>query len=456
MIHSFLPWNEEIAMTKDEIKSLIELKQEEMPFEVMERSESLPLDGKDIITIPGVRRCGKSSRMEIAVNGLLSRGVPRQNILWIGFDDERCAQMKSSELDRILESYRELFPETALKDVWMFFDELPLVEGWELFVLRTYKSYCRHIFVCGSNAHTLSREMKSELRGWPIEFETWPLSFAEYCAFTGVDVKSRLESRRAKVRVAFDAFNRMGGMPAVALTGSRSLQYRRLQGYFDTMLLKDFVEHFGVKSPLVLRFFLKRVMAGIANPVSVNAIYGEVKAQGFRISKDELYVWLQNACDIYLFVRVPKYSRSVAKQAAAQAKYYVVDNGLRNAVIPMQSDDDGKQLENTVFLELNRRRKGMESIAYYQGRGECDFVISEDETVRRLVQVTWDMSGADERSRSTRKREIEGLLDAAEALACDDLTIVTHDEESTVEERGHRIRVVPAWKWLCESTSPAE
>ena len=440
-----------LGVTKEEIKAFIELKQADMPFEVKDRAEVLPLDGRDIITIPGVRRCGKSSRMEIAVNALLSRGVVRQNILWIGFDDERFAQMKASELDLILEAYRELNPDTELKDVWMFFDELPLVEGWELFVLRVYKSYCKHIFICGSNAHTLSKEMKSELRGWPLEFETWPLSFGEFCAFRGVDLKSHLESRRAKVRLAFDEYNRMGGMPAVALTDSRSLQYKRLQGYFDTMLLKDFVEHFGVKSPHVLRYFLKRVMAGIANPLSVNAIYGEVKAQGFKISKDELYVWLEDACDIYLFVRVPKFSRSAAKQATAQAKYYVVDNGLRNAVIPLQSDDDGKQLENTVFLELNRRRKGMESIAYYQDRGECDFVISEDETVRRLVQVTWDMSGKDERSRETRKREIDGLVDAAESLGCEDLTIVTHDEESSIEERGHRICVVPAWKWLAQA-----
>lgn len=435
-------------MTKDEIKAFIELKQEDMPFEVKNRAESLPLEGRDIITIPGVRRCGKSSRMEIAVNGLLKRGVARENVLWIGFDDERFAQMKASELDLILEAYRELHPDTDLRDVWMFFDELPLVEGWELFVLRVYKSYCKHIFICGSNAHTLSKEMKSELRGWPLEFETWPLSFVEYCAFRGVDLKSHLEAKRAKVRLAFDEFNRMGGMPAVALTESRSLQYKRLQGYFDTMLLKDFVEHFGVKNPLVLRFFLKRVMAGIANPLSVNAIYGEVRAQGLKVSKDELYVWLQDACDIYLFVRVPKYSRSVAKQAAAQAKYYVVDNGLRNAVIPLQSDDDGKQLENSVFLELNRRRTGMETISYYQDRGECDFVISEDEAVRRLVQVTWDMSGTDERSRATRNREINGLVEAAEALGCEDLSIVTHDEEAAIERDGHLIRVVPAWKWL--------
>ena len=75
--------------------------------------------------------------------------------------------------------------------------------------------------------------------------------------------------------------------------------------------------------------------------------------------------------------------------------------------------DDGKQLENSVFLKLNRRRTGMETIAYYQDRGECDFMIAKDETVRRLVQVTWDMSGSDERSRATRRREIDGIIDAA-------------------------------------------
>ena len=217
-------------------------------------------------------------------------------------------------------------PDTPLKDVWMFFDELPLVKDWELFALRVYKSYCRHIFICGSNAHTLSKEMKSELRGWPLEFETWPLSFREFCDFKGFDRSSALESEQAKLRVGFDEFNRLGGMPAVTLTESVSLKYKRLQGYFDTMILKDFIEHFNVKNPLILRFFLKRAMAGISNPLSVNAIYGDIHAQGLKIAKDELYGWLEDACDIYLFLKVPKYSRSIAKQAAAQAKYYVVDN----------------------------------------------------------------------------------------------------------------------------------
>ena len=434
-------------MTKEEVKEVIELKQQEMPFDVKARSQALPISGSQIVTLPGVRRCGKSTRMELAINDLLKAGVPRENILWIGFDDERFAQFSAAELDMILDAYREMFPEIALRDVWMFFDELPLVEGWELFALRVYKSYCKHLFICGSNAHTLSKEMKSELRGWPVEFETFPLSFAEYCDFTGIRRKSHLESEKAKRRIAFDAFNRLGGMPEIALTESMSLKYKKLQGYFDTMLLKDFIEHFGVKQPLVLRFFLKRAMAGIANPLSVNAIYGEIKAHGMKIAKDELYTWLQNACDIYLLQRVPRFSRSFAKQEAALAKYYVIDNGIRNAVIPIQSDDDGKQLENTVYLELLRRKGGNEAISFWQGRGECDFVLSEDENVRRLVQVAWKMDEDSPAGRKTRKREIDGLTEAAESLGCVDLTIVTHDEEATIREQGHEIKVIPAWKW---------
>ena len=126
-------------MTKEDIKEVIELKQQEMPFDVKARSEVLPISGGQIVTLPGVRRCGKSTRMELAINDLLKAGVPRENILWIGFDDERFAQCSVSELDMILDAYREMFPTIPLKDVWMFFDELPLVE--EHVHLRLERTY---------------------------------------------------------------------------------------------------------------------------------------------------------------------------------------------------------------------------------------------------------------------------------------------------------------------------
>ena len=428
---------------KDIFKTLIAQKQSEMPFSVIDRDVSLPIDGNEIITIPGVRRCGKSTLMEIAINRLLANGVRKENILWIGFDDERIKYMTAEELDLVLQAYREMYPATELKDVWMFFDELPLVKDWEYFVLRLFKGSCKHIFICGSNASTLSVEMKSALRGWPREVEVWPLSFREYLRFKGVDADSHLEQDKARVQVAFNEYNRLGGMPEPTLMPVLSEKYRKLQDYFDVMLLRDLVEHWQISKPQTVRYFLKRVMTTIASRLSVNAIYREIKASGRKVTKDDLYDWLAWAQSIYLVRKLDVYSRSVKSEISIPGKYYVIDNGLRSAVIPLQSDDDGKQLENTVYLELLRRKAHNEELSFFSESGECDFVVSEGDEVKRLIQVTWDMSDAE-----TRKREFSGLLEAAKATGCRDLTIVTRDEEGEEIRDGLNVRIVPVCRFL--------
>ena len=428
---------------KDIFKTLIAQKQSEMPFSVIDRDVSLPIDGNEIITVPGVRRCGKSTLMEIAINRLLANGVRKENVLWIGFDDERIKYMTAEELDLVLQAYREMYPATELKDVWMFFDELPLVKDWEYFVLRLFKGSCKHIFICGSNASTLSVEMKSALRGWPREVEVWPLSFREYLRFKGVDADSHLEQDKARVQVAFNEYNRLGGMPEPTLMPVLSEKYRKLQDYFDVMLLRDLVEHWQISKPQTVRYFLKRVMTTIASRLSVNAIYREIKASGRKVTKDDLYDWLAWAQSIYLVRKLDVYSRSVKSEISIPGKYYVIDNGLRSAVIPLQSDDDGKQLENTVYLELLRRKAHNEELSYFSESGECDFVVSEGDEVKRLIQVTWDMSDAE-----TRKREFSGLLEAAKATGCRDLTIVTRDEEGEEIRDGLNVRIVPVCRFL--------
>lgn len=431
-------------MTKKDIfRALIAQRQTEMPFAVIDRDVSLPIDREEIVTIPGVRRCGKSTLMEIAVNRLLERGVRKENILWIGFDDERIKYMSVDELDLILQAYRELYPETDLKDVWMFFDELPLVDGWEYFVLRLFKGYCKHIYVCGSNASTLSTEMKSALRGWPHEVEVWPLSFREFLRFKGINADSPQEQDQARIQVAFDEYNRLGGMPEPALMSVASEKYRKLQDYFDVMILRDLVEHWQIAKPQMVRYFLKRVMTTIASRLSVNSIFKEIKSSGRKATKDDLYDWLTWAQAIYLVRKLDVYSRSVKSEISQPGKYYVIDTGLRSAVIPLQSDDDGKQLENTVYLELLRRKAHGEELSYFSGLGECDFVVSEGEKVRRLVQVTWEMAEPE-----TRKREFAGLLEAARVTGCDDLTIVTREEEGEEVHDGHKVKIVPVCRFL--------
>ena len=305
--------------------------------------------------------------------------------------------MSSDDLDDVIVSYMEMFPDIPIKDVYMFFDEIQLIKDWEYFVLRVYKSYCKNIYVCGSNATMLSTELSSALRGYPLEYETYPLSFNEYCRFKGIATNSYLEQDRARLKMAFEAYNQASAFPEIVLTSSRSEQLKLLHGYFDTMILKDLAEHYKISNTGVVRYFVKRVMANLTKPTSINAIYKDIKSQGL----------------------------------------------MRGAVLMPQSNDNGKNLENTVFMQLNRMRLPSDKIAYYQGNCECDFVLQREDNVIQLIQVTWDMVDA-----STREREIKGLLEAASVTGCENLIIVTKDEENTFNREGKEIKVIPAWKWV--------
>lgn len=426
------------------LKTQIAMRQAEFPTDLKKREHPLPVNDGKIVTIPGVRRCGKTSRMEAVVNELLASGIGRERFLWVSFDDERLVRMDSTELDKIIEAYREMYPDIELSSVYMFFDEIQLIENWEYFVMRLYKHYSKNIYISGSNATMLSTELKSALRGWPEEEETLPLSFLEYCKFKGIKTDSWLESDLAKLRNAFFDYNNEGGFPEVVLTGNPLQKTKILQNYFDTMLLKDLVEHYGLSNIEVLRYYLKRIMANLTKPTSIRGIHGDIKSRGLKVSKNDLYDWANHACDVFMFIRVSNYSKSLQKVESSQPKYYCIDNGLRDAVLLPQSDDDGKKLENTVFLQLYRQRTPVHRIFYYKGRGECDFVVQRGVEIDRLIQVTWNLNDD-----STRRREINGLVEAAEATGCRNLFIITADTSEEISlDNGMTIQVLPAWRWL--------
>ena len=431
-------------MDKIYLKTQIAMRQAEFPTQLIARDNPLPLNEKRIVTIPGVRRCGKTSKMEMAVNSLLADGVDQNRILWVSFDDERLYSMKAEDLNLIIEAYTEMYPEIPMAEVYMFFDEIQLIEGWEFFVMRLFKHYTKNIFISGSNASMLSSEMNSALRGWPDEQETYPLSFNEFCRFRGVPTDSYKESDLAKLKNAFFDYNVSGGFPEAVLTDSLPKRTKLLQGYFDTMLLRDLAEHYDISNTEALRFFLKRLMVNLTKPTSIRSIHNDIKSQGLKISKDVLYQWGAWVCDIFMFVRIPNYSRSLSKTEGSLPKYYCIDNGLRDAVILPHSDDLGKKLENTVFLHLYRNRSPLDRIFYYQGRGECDFAVQRGTEITELIQVTWNMDDD-----ATRRREIDGLREACNEIGCRNLTIVTADTTETVlTSDGLTIKVIPAWRYL--------
>lgn len=432
-------------MLKDILKQLILTKQAEIPYSVISRDEALPIQCKAIVTISGVRRCGKSTKMQLVINDLVAQGVAKTNILWIGFDDERLYDMTKQDLDLVLEAYRELYPEISLRDVYMFFDEIQLIKDWELFVVRVYKTYCQHIYISGSNAKMLSQEIATTLRGYGVEYPTYPLSFAEYCRFKNIPTKHLLEDDLVRLRLAWDNYNTESAFPEVVLANEKSIREKLLQGYYNAMLFRDLVERYSVSQVATLRYFIKRLMNNLTKPTSINAIYNDIRSQGLKVTKDDLYLWADYLCECFMFIRVSKFTKSLVKEQRNAFKYYFIDNGMRQAVLLPQSHDNGKLLENNVLLHLCKNCGILDKITYYQGNKECDFVIQQEDHIKQLIQVTWDMS-----DRETKEREINGILEASRVTNCNNMLIITHNEEEIITIEDKTISVIPAWKWMLQ------
>ena len=424
-------------------QSIIALHQEEIPLSLHERSLQLPLNKQRIVTVTGVRRCGKSSLLHLTINRLLASGVDKEQILNIGFDDERLANMDVSDFDEILQAYRLMYPDRPLSSVYMFFDEIQIVKGWELFVLRVYKSYCENVYVTGSTAQMLSGEMSSALRGWPDEYTEYPLSFKEFIAFKGVKSNRYTEEGAALMANMFKSYLLTGGFPQAVLANVETERVKLLQAYFNTMLFRDMIEHYNISaSPSVVRYFLKRVFNNITKPSSVNNIYNDLKSQGLKLSKDSLYQWLDYACNIFLLHKVPKYSKSIIKQSTSLSKYYVVDFALAKSVLLPQSEEKGKALENAVYMHLARHLNENEQIYYFNEGAECDFVIANDEGVKELIQVCWELD------EFNTPRECGGLCAASAATGCKKASIITCNQAQSIHYGDLQINVVAAWDFM--------
>ena len=425
---------------KSTFQSIIALHQHEIPLNLQERATQLPLDEGRIVTVTGIRRCGKSSLLGLTINRLLKKGVTKEQILYVGFDDERFLSMSSDNFDELLQAYREMYPHIAINDVYMFFDEIQLITGWELFVLRVYKNYCKHIFITGSTAKMLSEEMVSALRGWPDEYREYPLSLSEYLKFKNIEANRYTEEGKAVLASAFRTYCKDGGFPEVVLASAKSDKIKILQSYFNTMLFRDMMEHYNIgTSSSVVRYFLKRVMNNLTKPTSVNNIYNDFKSQGLKVSKDSLYLWLDYACNIFMLRKVEKYDKSIVKQHSTSAKYYVADIALRNAVLLPESEDDGKALENVVYLNLERSLGEEDRIFYYNDSKECDFVVQRGEHITELIQVCWTLN------EENIEREVGGLLAASLFTGCTKCSIITFNQQQSLERDGLSIEVKPIW-----------
>jgi predicted AAA+ superfamily ATPase len=431
-------------MKKDILKEIIrDFHRESLP-DSKKRDVTIPLDSGKIITVSGVRRSGKTFILYNTMKDILSKKIPKEKIpkekiLYINFEDERL-DLKQEELDLILQCYRELYPDADLKSCYFLFDEVQNVNGWETFIRRVYDTITRNIFVTGSNSRLLSKEIATSLRGRTVTYEVFPLSFREYLRFHNTEADLYYSRTRARIVHLFEKFLTEGGFPETLLFKDASMKNKVLQEYFDVMLYRDIIERFSITNIPVLKYFIRRIFENITSPVSVNNIYNELKSQGYKIGKNSLYEYLDAAESIYLFLIAKKYSRSVLKQELGEKKVYAVDNGILNAVTFHFSKDYGKLLENALFLELHKNGR---EVFFYKNKKECDFIAFDKGKTRSIIQVSYTLA-----DKTTRKREIEGLIDTCRYLGVKEGYIITFSEEENMREQGISIKVMPAYKFL--------
>ena len=421
---------------KKKIKQIIRDFYLQKPFEVHNRELQLPINTQKIITLMGVRRCGKTSILHETINRL-TQTIDKKRILFFNFEDERF-ELNQESLDLILQAYMELYPEIAMKDTYLFFDEIQNVDGWEKFVRRVYDGVSKNIFITGSNSKLLSRDIATSLRGRTITYEVFPLSFREYLAFENIEVDLHSTKSLAFIHNRLEKFLHEGAFPETLLFDER-IREKILQDYYNVMIYKDLIERFEIKNTKALKFFLKRILASSTKLVSVNKIYNHLKSSGFKVGKNSLYEYLGYVEDIYLSLTLDKYSQKITTQT--EKKVYSIDIGFNNTLLYKFSDDIGKSMENAVFLELRRREK---EIYYHTDRtSECDFVVLEKGRVVQAIQVTYEME-----NEKTRDREFKGLLNACKQYGLNKGFIITYEEEGTYEEDGMSIELVSLASFL--------
>lgn len=424
---------------------ILDFQEAAQPTGVPRRVRLEPVAGKAAVCI-GVRRGGKSTLLFQIVERLLADGVSRRNVLYLNFFDDRLHGLRHSALALIPEAYYSLYPEKKnAETVYCFFDEIQAAPGWEPFVDRLLRTERCQVYLSGSSAQLLSREIATQMRGRALAWELFPFSFREFLDYRGIAAGGALSTkRRLLIQKGFEEYWERGGFPEVAGAGS-DLRVRIHQEYFHTILYRDVVERHDVSHPRAVADLAHRLVDNAACLYSVNSLTGYLKSLGHRVPKAAVAACLEWFEDAYFLFTVRLFDASAARRNTNPKKVYCIDHALVTSVSARILINSGHLLENLVFVALRRRHR---LIYYYKtGTGrEVDFVVPRRRDRPLLVQVCESLTDP-----ATRRRETAALEAAMAELEVTHATIVTRGEQERIENGGRTIEVLPAWRFLLDS-----
>ncbi len=419
-------------MDKQILKQILRDYQQEIVRHKIEPRE-IKIDTFPCCVLVGVRRAGKSYMLYQRIQQLLNEGKQWDEILYLNFEDERLENFTAEDFNRLLECHQEMYGKRPM----LFLDEIQNIDGWEKFSRRMADANYT-IYITGSNAKMLSREINTTLGGRFITYEIYPYSFKEYAQVHKVSLLPNdiisTEGKSAVVR-NFNEYLHDGGLPASAL-----LPVKRdyLSSVFQKIYLGDIVARNNITNVASIRLMLRKIAESVCRPISYNRINNLLSSVGGKLSLATAIKYIGYCEDAWLLMRLRNYASSLAEKES-NCKYYFIDNGILNLML---IDKDTMLLENLIAIQLFRKYghdMENERVFFYNENFEVDFYIPEDNLA---IQVCYSLSDEE-----TLQRELNALKKLPKRLDCNRRLIITFDEETSFTDEYGTIEVIPAWKW---------
>jgi hypothetical protein len=358
--------------------------------------------------VSGIRRCGKSTLLF----QLLKKRYPEA--LYLNFEDPRLYEFEMKDFARL----DKVIAATGSKV--LLFDEIQIIPEWERYVRQKLDEGFKMV-ITGSNASLLSKELGTKLTGRHITKELFPFSYREFNLFR-------------KLKPSVDSllqYLHTGGFPEYVKQGANEI----LNHIFDDILIRDIAVRYGIRDVKTLQRLALYLVSNVGNLVTANRLKNLFEVG----SSNTITEHLSHLEDCYLFHLIPKFSNSLRKQMVNPRKVYAVDTGMISVNSGSFTDDDGRKLENLVYLHLRRRYR---EIYYFSEKGECDFVVFANGRALEAVQVCFDLNP------DNLDREVNGLMEALTSLNLEKGKIITVQQKDHYEKEGHLIEVIPCHEFL--------
>jgi predicted AAA+ superfamily ATPase len=399
--------------------------------DLITRREEIHFDLDSLLAqiVIGVRRSGKST---------MCHKILKQNNIayaYINFDDERLYNLKTEELNSVLEALYMVYGEFT----YLFCDEIQNIPYWFLFVNRLLRQKIR-LIITGSNAKLLSSELSTHLTGRYNQIELFPFSFLEILQLKNIPSSDDSTSGVALKKAVIEAYISQGGFPEMFTVKNKKAYIKNL---FNSIITRDIQQRFSIRYPESLRKMADYLTDTIATEINYKKL-AKLFSFGSAHTAENYISYLRQA---YLLLCIQKFSFK-SKVRIRNEKNYAIDTAFIAVAKEGFSDKNfGWRVENIVCIELLRRRnQTLHDVYYYKNGYEIDFVLCSNHSVVELIQVSVDISTA-----KTFKRETNALLKAAEELHCNNLTLITLNENRSFTFNNKTIHIVTLLDWLLKS-----